>query len=222
MPVGLIRIEVKEMARLMAFALFPIRPEAEPVLLRLSVLHDGTEVSLVRDESKNDRFSRLDAEDWHRAEIYKAVLSGVLIARDGYQRPVPRHAGDIQIGNAFVTVEAFRAYAAGFEICVRVADAATSTAPPPAAPLPEPTPQAAPASEPVTPAARRAALDMLGERGARRRILEKWNDIESEYGPSADGRQVLRVLARNQDEKIVELKTVQNHLAVLRGNGLIP
>ncbi len=82
--------------------------------------------------------------------------------------------------------------------------------------------QAAPASEPVTPAARRAELDMSGERGARRRILEKWDDIEKEYGPSADGRQVLRVLKRDEDEKIVTLKTIQNHLSDLRANGLIP
>jgi hypothetical protein len=83
-------------------------------------------------------------------------------------------------------------------------------------------PQPAPASEPVTPAARRAKLDISGERGARRRILEKWDDIEKEYGPSADGRQVLRVLKRDADETEVALKTVQNHLSALRTERLIP
>ena len=91
----------------------------------------------------------------------------------------------------------------------------------PAAPLPVSTPHPAPASEP-TPAERRAKLDISGERGARRRILEKWTDIEMEYGPSADGRQVLRVLKRDKDENEVALKTIQNHLSALRTKGLIP
>lgn len=72
------------------------------------------------------------------------------------------------------------------------------------------------------PAERRAELDITCERGARRRILENWNDIEKLHGPSADARQVLRFLKRDADEKQPALKTVQNHLSTLRGNGLIP
>ena len=38
--------------------------------------------------------------------------------------------------------------------------------------------------------------DLTRERGARRRILEQWEDIENLHGPKADARQVLRVLGR--------------------------
>jgi hypothetical protein len=75
---------------------------------------------------------------------------------------------------------------------------------------------------PTSPADRRARLDISRERGARRRIIESWNDIEKEYGPNADGRQVLRVLNRDKNEDAPVLKTVQNHLSALRAEGLIP
>jgi len=74
----------------------------------------------------------------------------------------------------------------------------------------------------ATPAERRAQLDMTRERGARRRILEKWNDIEKEYGKNIDARNVHRVLKRDKGEDDVVLKTVQNHLSALRKEGLIP
>jgi hypothetical protein len=73
-----------------------------------------------------------------------------------------------------------------------------------------------------SPAERRAKLDITGERGCRRRILENWKTIESGYGPKADGRQVLHFLKQAKDEKQPVLKTVQNHLAKLRQEKLIP
>lgn len=81
--------------------------------------------------------------------------------------------------------------------------------------------QVAPASG-LTPAELRLRIDITAERGGRRRILEKWNDIENEYGPKIDGRQVQRVLNRDRCEKQITLKTIQNHLAKLRREGLIP
>ncbi len=73
-----------------------------------------------------------------------------------------------------------------------------------------------------TPSERRAALDITAERGARRRILEEWDSIAKAYGDKADGRQVLRFLKLDKDAKQPQLKTVQNHLSKLRGDGLIP
>lgn len=73
-----------------------------------------------------------------------------------------------------------------------------------------------------SPKARRDALDLSRMRGARRRILEKWDNIEAEYGPDADATEVLRVLNRDADEKKPEKKTVTNHLWGLRKEGLIP
>jgi len=75
-----------------------------------------------------------------------------------------------------------------------------------------------------TPRARRARHDIATERGCRRLILENWDKIEAEYGPNADGRQVLRVLKRNLDkgEKEPALKTIQNRLIILRNEKLIP
>lgn len=89
------------------------------------------------------------------------------------------------------------------------------------------TPAAAPAplmgaEKEDTPAERRAKLDITAERGARRRILENWNDIESEYGPHADARHVLRILKRDVDETPPALKTVQNHMSALRRQKLLP
>lgn len=69
---------------------------------------------------------------------------------------------------------------------------------------------------------RRSKIDLTRERGARRRILEKWDDIEKEYGPKPDAHEFLRVLKRDQDEKLPVLKTVQNHLWMLRQEKLIP
>lgn len=74
----------------------------------------------------------------------------------------------------------------------------------------------------LTPAQRREKLDITLERGCRRRILEKWSDIESEYGPRPDGRQVRCVLARDKSESPPNLKTVQNRLIELRNEKLIP
>jgi hypothetical protein len=72
------------------------------------------------------------------------------------------------------------------------------------------------------PAERRAALDMTKERGTRRRILEIWSAIESEFGPKVDGRIVKRVLDRGKDQQSPSIKTVQNHISVLRNEKLIP
>jgi len=69
---------------------------------------------------------------------------------------------------------------------------------------------------------RRDGLDIKSERGARRRILELWNDIEAEYGSTPDAHQVLRVLNRQQGEDEPALKTIQNRLIDLRREGLIP
>ena len=89
--------------------------------------------------------------------------------------------------------------------------------------LAEQSPRFAPTSQcPMLPKELREQLDISRERGARRRIIESWDDIELEYGQNADGRQVLRVLNRDQDAKKPSLKTVQNHLSKLRAEGLIP
>lgn len=69
---------------------------------------------------------------------------------------------------------------------------------------------------------RREKLDIKRERGARRRILELWNDIEALHGADPDAHQVLRVLNRQQGEDAPALKTVQNRLIDLRRDGLIP
>lgn len=74
----------------------------------------------------------------------------------------------------------------------------------------------------LTPKQRRTKLDITRERGARRRILERWDNIEAEYGPKADAHQVLRVLNRERGEEEPTLKTVQNRLNDLRRDGLLP
>ena len=74
----------------------------------------------------------------------------------------------------------------------------------------------------LSPAQLRAKLDITTVRGARRRVLEVWGDIEKEYGPSIDARIVLRVLTRDKKAEAPELKTVQNLLIDLRRDGLIP
>ena len=71
-------------------------------------------------------------------------------------------------------------------------------------------------------AAKRRNADITRERGARRRIIEKWDAIEMEYGLKIDGRIVLQVLKRDKGEDQPDLKTVQNHISKLRAEGLIP
>ncbi len=74
------------------------------------------------------------------------------------------------------------------------------------------------------PAARRKNHDITKERGCRRLILEHWDDIEKMHGQHADGRQVWREIAKHIDasDRKPALKTVQNHLANLRNERLIP
>lgn len=74
----------------------------------------------------------------------------------------------------------------------------------------------------ITPADRRKALDITRYRGAPRRILEQWGDIEKLHGSYPDGRQVWRILSRDKTEGEVSLKSVQNSLPLLRKAGLIP
>lgn len=70
----------------------------------------------------------------------------------------------------------------------------------------------------------RKTHDIHRERGCRRLILENWDLIEQLHGPSADGRQVKRILDKKLDssQAAPTLKTVQNKLSVLRNEGLIP
>ena len=72
--------------------------------------------------------------------------------------------------------------------------------------------------------ANREAHDITRERGCRRRILEQWDTIELAHGPKAAGRQVLRILERQRDQsdKTLGLKNVQNTLCKLRKEKLIP
>ncbi len=62
------------------------------------------------------------------------------------------------------------------------------------------------------------------ERGCRRLIRENWDEIKKLYGQNPDGRQVLRVIKRHldKDQSPPVIKTVQNKLAQLRGENLIP
>lgn len=73
----------------------------------------------------------------------------------------------------------------------------------------------------MTPAERRAQLDMTLERGCRLRILTRWNDIEKLHGPRPSRRQVLWILNKEQDEEKLEITNVGNTLAILRKAGLI-
>lgn len=88
--------------------------------------------------------------------------------------------------------------------------------------LPDPTPKLTVKMPEPPQKENREALDITTTRGCRRRILENWDTIEARYGPKADGRQVLRVLNEDKDEKKPALKTVQNHLIELRRKKLIP
>jgi hypothetical protein len=62
------------------------------------------------------------------------------------------------------------------------------------------------------------------ERGCRLLIRENFEVIKQRYGPHPDGRQVLRVISqlRDKDQHEPKLKTVQNKLAELRKEKLIP
>lgn len=75
-----------------------------------------------------------------------------------------------------------------------------------------------------TPAERRKNHDINKERGCKRLLLEHWDEIERLHGPHADGRQARNHILKQFDasERKPILKTVQNHLAKLRSNGLIP
>jgi hypothetical protein len=76
---------------------------------------------------------------------------------------------------------------------------------------------------PSSPAERRAQLDIKHQRGSKRVIIEQWEAIESKFGPTPDGHQVLRHLKIHMDQAdLPKLKTVQNHLAELRQRELIP
>ncbi len=73
-------------------------------------------------------------------------------------------------------------------------------------------------------AQKRAALDITSKRGCPRHVLENWDKIEALHGTGADGHQVGRVLNAQLDKSIKRpsLKTVQNTLAKLRRENLIP
>jgi hypothetical protein len=75
-----------------------------------------------------------------------------------------------------------------------------------------------------TPAQRRKNHDMTEERGTRALILEHWDDIEKLHPRGVNGRQVWKYLKARADpsDKNFTQKTVQNHLPVLRKEGLIP
>ncbi|MCM8640533.1 hypothetical protein, partial [Accumulibacter sp.] len=66
--------------------------------------------------------------------------------------------------------------------------------------------------------------DITAERGFRRIILEHWDTIEKLHGPRAKGYQVRRFLCRQpgNNENELSLKTIQNRLADLRKEKLIP
>jgi hypothetical protein len=71
---------------------------------------------------------------------------------------------------------------------------------------------------------RRAKLDITRERGCRRHILENWEKVLQLHGGGADARQALVILKRNMDksDRLPTLKTVQNKMAELRKENLIP
>jgi hypothetical protein len=75
-----------------------------------------------------------------------------------------------------------------------------------------------------SPAQRRAALDITTKRGCPRLILECWDDVEKLHGPSADGRQVQKILKRKleKNDEGPSLKTIRNQLRNLRLEKLIP
>jgi hypothetical protein len=85
---------------------------------------------------------------------------------------------------------------------------------------------------PGTPEPQADTLDRQGKRteamrharGTRLAILEHWPEIVARFGPSANGEQVARILKTHIDpsERRPERKTIQNRLAELRREGLIP
>jgi len=84
------------------------------------------------------------------------------------------------------------------------------------------TTSASSAPQQPSPAERRRGLDITTLRGVKRRILENWDDIEKLHGPNPTGIQVLRILKRDEEEKNISIKSVQNRLSRLRNEGLIP
>lgn len=183
-------------------------------------------------------------------QITSAARSGELTVRSADTLlPCVGATGD-RLLECLVSVDDLRSYAATLQFEMRVSS--STNIPAPARPevpangvanVPVPTPPqpvrpsnaaeeaASPAGKvaastrpesAATPAERRAQLDLTRERGARRRILERWNDIEKEYGRNIDARNVHRVLKREQGEDDVALKTIQNHLSALKKEGLIP
>lgn len=73
-----------------------------------------------------------------------------------------------------------------------------------------------------TPADNREILDITSMRGTPRMVIEHWSAITVLYGHTPDGHQVKRFLDKNEPEKSVRLKTVQNTLINLRKKNLIP
>lgn len=80
----------------------------------------------------------------------------------------------------------------------------------------------APDAAPASPFERRAKIDITRERGARRRVIENWANIEKLHGQRPDAHHVLRYLKMDKDETQPKLKTIQNILSALRGERLIP
>jgi hypothetical protein len=158
--------------------------------------------------------SLMQEEDARNDSAYKAEYDHVVRLYDERDRLLERLRQD----HPYVDVDIKRRLS---EIRAELARIDNASAEVEASPASDTSTATKPAMEP-TPSERRAQLDIKRQRGARRRILEKWNDIEIEYREGADGHQVLRVLKRDKDEKIPVLKTVQNHLSQLRKEGLIP
>jgi len=79
-----------------------------------------------------------------------------------------------------------------------------------------------PSDSPSMSEKRALVLKSTSLRGAKRRIIEQWDNIEKLHGDNADGTHVWRILKRDTDAPEVKLKTVQNHLIELRKEGLIP
>ena len=155
--------------------------------------------------------------DEYRSIVKRAVGCGDIVPRNPTTlAPMAGAAGQSML-RGIVTIPDLTAFAAQFDIGV-------SVEPPTGSRIKTSDTEIVGAGDTATetPQERRAKLDITAERGARRRILEHWDSIEDEYGPNADGRQVLRVLRRDKGEDVPELKTVQNHLSKLRADKLIP
>lgn len=195
---------------------------------------------------------RLQLVDEYAKQITSAARSGELTVRSANTLLPCADAIGERLLDCLVSVDDLRSYAATLQFEVRVSPStnlpapavpeapangvtnATVSAPQhPAQPSIAAKETASPANKvaastrlesAATPAELRTQLDLTRERGARRRILEKWSDIEMEYRGKGriDGRRVHLVLMRDKDEDRVTLKTVQNLLCALRKKGLIP